>query len=162
MNQAINFFWTILCFIPVVGFWIGAGAMQLLYLLIFISFLSLVIPARLLQLSNNPKFYEGFGIKFIRKFVQNGELANRLLRKKDPQYKLIKDKAHAAQYMRTIVMYERFHFLCFTFFLLTGVYAVISRQYAFFAIILIANVVYNVCPILLQQYNRTRVLRLYK
>ena len=160
MNQAINFFWTILCFIPVVAFWAGAGAMQMLYVLIFISLLSLAIPAKMLQLSGNPKFYEGLGIKFIRKLVQNGEYANRLIRKNNPQYKLIKDKAHAAQYMRTIIMYERYHFLCFVFFLLSAVYAVITARYAFAAVILVANIIYNVSPILLQQYNRARVLRL--
>jgi hypothetical protein len=159
MNQAINFFWTILCFIPVIGFWMDAGAMQLLYVLIFISFLSLTVPARVLQLSSNPKFHERLGIKFIRKFVQNGEYANRLIRKRKPQYKLIKGKAHAASYMGTVKMYERYHFLCFIFFLLTDVFALLTREYGFFIIIFIANIIYNISPILLQQYNRARVFR---
>jgi hypothetical protein len=162
MNQAINFFWTILCFIPIVMFWAEAGAMQLLYLLIFISFLSLIIPARLLQLSGSTKFYENLGVKLIRKLVQNGDYANKTLKKRNPQHKLIKGKAHAAQYMRTIIMYERYHFLCFTFSMLTAVYALINTHYGFFVIIVMANIIYNVCPILLQQYNRARVLKLTK
>ncbi|MGY4539327.1 F0F1-type ATP synthase assembly protein I [Mucilaginibacter sp. UYNi724] len=159
MNQAINFFWTIICFIPVIAFWWGAGAMQLLYVLIFISVLSLVVPARVLQLSKNPKFYEGLGVRFIRKWVQNGEFANRISRRKNPRYKLIKNRAHATQYQRTIVMYERYHFMCFIFFLLTAAFAFVNHSYLFFATIFIANIIYNICPILLQQYNRARVLR---
>lgn len=161
MNQAINFFWTILCFIPVVAFWLGADLFWL-YVFIGVSMISLLLPARVLQLSGNPKFYEGLGVKFIRKLVQNGEYANRLIRKANPRYKLIKDKAHAAQYMRTIIMYERYHFMCFIFFLLTAVYAFIDRYYGFFAFIIMADLVYNVSPILLQQYNRARVLKLNK
>ncbi|MBD1383810.1 hypothetical protein IDJ75_00850 [Mucilaginibacter rigui] len=162
MNQAINFFWTILCFIPVIGFWMAANSTQLLYVLILLSFLSLLIPAKVLQLSHSPKFYEALGVKFIRKLVQNGEYATRFIRKNNPQYKLIKDKANAAAYMRTIVMYERYHLLCFTFFLLSAIYAIITMHYAFFVIIMLANIIYNISPILLQQYNRARVLKLNK
>jgi hypothetical protein len=145
-----------------VAFWAAAGAMQLLYVLIFVSLFSLIIPAKLLQLSTNPKFYERLGIKFIRKLVQNGDYANRLIRKKNPQYKLIKSKDHARRYMHTVKMYERYHFLFFIFFLLTSLFALIITQYAYFVVIMLANIVYNVSPILLQQYNRARLLRLYK
>jgi hypothetical protein len=161
MNQAINFFWTIICFIPVIAFWMDADTFWL-HIFIGISVVSLLLPAKLLQLSSNPKFYEGLGVKFIRKLVQGGDYANRLIKRKNPQYKLIKDKAHAAQYMRTIIMYERYHFMCFIFFLLTAIYALIYLRYGFFALIIIANIIYNVCPILLQQYNRARVLKFSK
>jgi hypothetical protein len=161
MNQAINFFWTIICFIPVIAFWMTADTFWL-YIFIGISVVSLLLPAKLLQLSRNPKFYEILGVKFIRKLVQNGEYANRLIKRKNPHYKLIKDRAHATHYMRTIIMYERYHFLCFIFFMLTAVYALINQHYIFSTLILIANIIYNVCPILLQQYNWARVLKLSK
>lgn len=162
MNQAINFFWTIICFIPVIGFWMAANSTQLLYVLILLSFLSLLIPAKVLQLSRNPKFYEALGVKFVRKLVQNGEYANRFIRKSNPQYKLIKEKDQAAAYMRTIMMYERYHFLCFTFYMLSAIYAIITMHYAIFVVIMIANIIYNISPILLQQYNRARVLKINK
>ncbi|MFA6084948.1 hypothetical protein [Mucilaginibacter sp.] len=160
MNQAVNFFWTILCFAPIIGFWFTANSILLCFILIGISVASQVFPARHLQLSNDPKFYEGLGVKQIRKFVQNGELINKFIRKNNPQYKVIKGKTNAVKYMQTIVMYERFHLICFIFFLLTAVYAVIAAQYAFALIIIIANIIYNICPILLQQYNRARLAKL--
>jgi hypothetical protein len=162
MNHAISFFWTTLCFIPIIGFWMAANCMQLLYVVISISFFSLAIPAKVLQLSRNPKFYEGLGVKFIRKLVQNGEYANRFIRKNNPQYNLIKNKTQAERYIRTVKMYERYHFLCFIFFLLSAIYAVITLHYTFFTLILIANIIYNICPMLLQQYNGARGLRLNK
>jgi Na+-driven multidrug efflux pump len=160
MNQAINFFWTILCMIPVVGFWIANGGLLWCCIFLVISFVSLLIPARILQLSNDPKFYKSAGVKLIRKFVQNGELINKYIRKNNPQYNLIKGRQNAAKYMQTVVMYERYHFLCLVFFMLTAGYAAMQRYYGFAALILIANIIYNLCPILLQQYNRARLLNL--
>jgi hypothetical protein len=160
MNQAVNFFWTILSFTPVIGFWAAANSMQLCYIFIGISVVSLLLPARYLQISNNPKFYESIGVKLIRKLVQNGDLVNKFNRKGNPQYTVIKGKTNALKYMQTVVMYERYHFICFIFFLLTTVYTIINAQYSFTLIIIIANIIYNICPILLQQYNRARLAKL--
>jgi len=162
MNQAVNFFWTILCFIPVIGFWVVAGNMAYCYVFIGLSVVCMIIPARILQLSNTPKFYERLGIKTIRKFVQNGDFANRYIRKGKPAYQIVADRASAMKYMNTILMYERYHFMCFVFFLLTAVYAMMINQYAMAVLIFLANVIYNICPILLQQYNKARVKRLLR
>ncbi|MGF7079935.1 hypothetical protein [Mucilaginibacter sp. UYCu711] len=148
MNQAVNFFWTILCFIPVIGFWLTADLFTC-YVFIGVSAASLLLPAKLLQLSNQHKFYEKLGIKLIRKFVQNGEYINAFLKKRNPQYKIIRGKLGATGYMKTVIMYERYHFLCFIFFLLTDILAVISGRYSWAVFIFLANIVYNVCPILL-------------
>jgi hypothetical protein len=132
------------------------------YIFLGVAVVSLLLPARLLQLSNSPRFYEALGIKLIRKFVQNGEYVNRLIRKSKPDYKVVKDKQQAAQYLNTIAMYNRFHFLCLVFFMLTFAHAIISAKYLLALLIFMANLIYNVCPILLQQYNRARLLRIGK
>jgi hypothetical protein len=159
MNQLVNIFWTILCFIPVIGFWLNADLL-ILYIFIAISILSLLLPARLLQLSNRSKFYEKLGIKLIRKFVQNGEYINLLIRKFKPGHKTISNKTDATRYLKTVQMYDRYHFLCLIFFLLTTVYALIRAQYFLAVVTSFANIIYNICPILLQQYNHIRILNL--
>jgi hypothetical protein len=143
MNQAINFFWTILCMAPVVGFWVAIDNVLWCSIFVVISLLSLVIPAPLLQLSNDPKFYKSTGVKLIRKFVQNGELINRYIRKNNSQYNLIKGRQNAAKYMQTVVMYERYHFLCLVFFMLTAGFAVVQRYYGFAMLMSVANIIYN-------------------
>src|SRR4051812_14993265 len=150
MNQLVNFFWTILCFIPVIGFWLHADLL-ILYIFIGISIFSLLVPTRLLQLSNRPKFYENLGIKLIRKFVQNGEYINLLIRKFKPGHKTISNKTDATRYLKTVQMYDRYHFWGLVFFLLTTVYALIMAQYLPALLTTVANIIYNVCPILLQQ-----------
>jgi hypothetical protein len=162
MNQVVNLFWTILCFIPVITYWLSAGRLLWCFIFIGLSVLSLLIPLKHLQLSHNPKFYESLGVRFARKFVQQGEYVNRFIRKTNPNYRIVKHKANAAQYLKTTVMYERFHLMCFIYFVLTAIHALITGQYLLLALILIANIIYNVYPILLQQYNRTRIARFIK
>jgi hypothetical protein len=158
MNQAVNLFWTILCFTPVVAVWVSQYSVLWFFFLIT-SVLSQLFPSALLQLSREPKFYERMGVKFIRKFVQNGQYVSRYLRKGNPGYRVVTNKASALQYQNTVLMYERFHLICFLFFLMTAVYAVIKSQIELAIIVTVANIIYNVYPILLQQYNRARLQR---
>lgn len=158
MNQAINFFWTIICMLPVVVFWTAAGVSPYAYIFLGLSCIALLVPARVLQISPRPRFYEALGVKTIRKLVQNGDLANRVMRNRDAGYKLVSGRQGAASYMRTIVMYERYHWFCLVFYILTSVYACLTGYYVLAFFIFLANLIYNICPILLQQYNRARVL----
>src|ERR1700743_2022404 len=109
MGQLINAFWTLLCFAPVVAYWYRAGSLIDLWLLLGLSLTGLVIPARWLQLSQQPAFYEKLGVKCIRRFVQDGD--NFKCRK------VIHNLESARRYQSTVRMYERFHLLCLIFFL---------------------------------------------
>lgn len=162
MNQAINFFWTILGFTPVVAVWATRYSVLWLCVCLVLSVLSLFVPSRIFQLSRDPKFYERLGARFVQKFVQGGRYANRYMRKLDPGYRMVKNKATALQYQSTLVMHERFHIMCLLFFMLTAIYAFWVSLYPLALIVILANIIYNICPILLQQYNRARILKLMK
>ena len=164
INQLINFFWTIISFVPVIYFWIGRDTTWL-YAFALFSLLFAFMPARFysrLQLSNNRKRYQNFGVRFIQRFVQNGTYINKSIRKTDSGYKLIKDRVQAQKYLSTIYMYERYHLMCLIFFGLTFIYALTEHQYVTGLLIFFMNIIYNVCPILLQQYNKLRVMRVLK
>ena len=145
-NQCINFFWTILCFAPVLSFWIKNGIDQRLYIFMAISCLAALTPEQVLnrlQISKRQKFYHKIGIKIVQKLVQDGQWSGDLRR-----------------YLSTIAMYERFHWCCFLFFTATTIYGYPSSNWAWKLGILIANLLYNVYPILLQQYNKMRIKRI--
>jgi hypothetical protein len=164
INQFINLFWTILSFMPIYDYWIGKD-ITWLYAFVLFSLIPAVLPNsifRHFQLSSNSKFYEHLRVKFIQKFVQNGTTINRVIRKKNPAYKIIKDRVEARNYLGTINMYERYHVFCFIFFGLTFGQALYSQRYVAAFLVLIVNVIYNICPILIQQYNKLRVMRLLK
>jgi Glycosyl-4,4'-diaponeurosporenoate acyltransferase len=153
MNQLLNLVWTIICFAAVFMYWLKTGPIAACWWFISVSFLGLVVPAKWLQVSRDPKFYERLGTKLVRKFVQNGDYAKRGRR-------VVSNKTNAILYSKTILMYEKYHFLCLLFFLFTSIHAILFDQYLLAALIFLANVIYNIYPMLLQQYNRARILRI--
>lgn len=160
MNQFINFFWTVLGFAAVFHYWFSVGLSAWFYVFICLSFIPAFLSRNFfyrIQLSRKTKFYERLGVRFIRKYVQHGDLANRIAGKNST----IQRAADPEKYLSTIMMYERYHLICFIFFLLTNIVAIIQGHYAVALLIMVSNVVYNVFPILLQQFNRIRVLRCY-
>ncbi len=161
LNQAINFFWSILCIAPIFWFWFQEGINNLyFYLFMGLSIIIGVLPEsvfNLLAFSSQRNFYERIGIKYIRKFVQNGDAVNSLNSTKTT---VIKGKKYFRTYTKTIAMYERYHWICLTFFLLTTLYCFVSGHIKFGILILIANILYNFCPILLQQYNKIRLKKI--
>src|SRR6185437_6240487 len=76
LNQLLNFFWTILCFLPVLWYWVMRGPDSWLYGSIIFSIICGLLPEgffRLLQISQSVRVYEKYGAKIIRKFVQQGD-----------------------------------------------------------------------------------------
>lgn len=124
---------------------------------ISISLLSALLPKKFynhLQFSNNRGFYEKLGVKTVRKFVQNGDFSKKLSASKDSS--IIESVKDAKRYLQTIEMYNRFHWVCFLFFLLSTIHAIWKNQIAMSFAILLVNILYNMTAILIQQYNGMR------
>ncbi len=54
-------------------------------------------------------------------------------------------------------MYERYHVAAFVAMLALAVYALYGRQYGWALVIMLNNLLYNIYPVWLQQYNRLRL-----
>ena len=137
----------------------------LLYLFVAVSLIFGFLPAgffQSMQLSQSSGFYEKAGVRWVRKFVQNGDVVKRITRKDEKEQRVIKDRKAIEKYLKTIAMYERYHFVCLVFFLLTTFHAAFYKAFVYSAIIFAGNVFYNILPILLQQYNRVRILKLLR
>lgn len=163
MNQVLNFVWTGLAFIPVLIFWWNTGPNTFFFTFILVSVFFIFIPEKFLskfQLSNNRNLYEKIGVKIIRRFVQNGEwIRSTFSGSYNPT---IKNISKANVYLKTINMYERFHWLCFIFFFFSAIYAICRGEMIFGFSIFLSNLIYNAAAICLQQYNKLRILRLLK
>jgi hypothetical protein len=136
-----------------------------LYAFIVISLIPAMLPQKYIisfQLSSSTQFYKRIGVKFILRFVQDGILAKQLTHNNNPEDRKIKSLEQAGKYLSTIMMYERFHLTCFAFFVITSIHSALTHQYWMAALIFLVNIIYNVCPLLLQQYNKLRVQRLFK
>ncbi len=164
-NQLINFFWTILTFGPVVYFCYLYLPVKLLYIFSGISCLVIFLPTSLLnkiQLSQSAKAYKKIGIRFIKKYTQDGDLVNRFIKKQYPKYKYVENKQDIKKLIGKSYMQEKFHYMVFVFFICIMVFAIMYKLIAWAVFMGIANIIYNLYPIFLQQYNRIRINYLLK
>lgn len=162
LNQLFNLFWTLVCFTPIFWFWYLVGAKgSWLYIATGLAMLFALVPAWVLErtvLSEDPGFYERYGVRFMRKFVQDGDIVNSMTKENRPAQG--RGKAHAKRYLSTIAMYERYHWTCMVFFLLSTVIAFLHGFCIAGTSILAANFTYNAIPIFLQQYNKVRIKKI--
>lgn len=166
-NQLINIFWTIIAFSVTGHYWgryfTEKHSLWLVYIYIVISMFAYNIPARwvsFLTLSNNRRIYEMIGIRAMRWLVQDGMYVSRVNRRLGKKHRRISGTGSARAYLTTIAVQERFHYSCFVFFALSTASALRSGQVHLAISIMLCNIVYNVFPILLQQYNRLRIKNL--
>ncbi|GAB3025068.1 hypothetical protein GCM10027051_32200 [Niabella terrae] len=161
LNQSINLCWSLFAFTPVLWCWISKGVNTCFYLLLGGSFFIFLLPSGIFQkwqFSHRPAFYKNLGVLWFRKFVQDGDWVQRI---KDPKsHARIAGRKQLDSYLQTISMYERFHWSCFLFFCGSAVYAITSGDGLLGLWITLANLIYNITTLLLQQYNRIRILRM--
>ncbi|MEX6688853.1 hypothetical protein QTN47_15200 [Danxiaibacter flavus] len=163
-NMIPNVVWSVINFTPVYFFYALPGNLHYLWIVIAISLVGFFLPKSFysrLQLSNSIRTYNKLGIRIVRKYAQDGDLINRLIRKKYPGYKP-HIQPNFRKHIGKTYFYEKFHFVCLLFFLLTTVLAFMQEKIILGSLITIANILYNVYPILLQQYNRLRIMLLLK
>ena len=162
-NQAVNFFWSILNFVPV-GYYCSIEMnVQWFYSFLIISLLAMFLPNSFfdsIQLSHTTATYTKIGIRTIKKYTQDGDMINGFLRKKFPQYKLVTTSSPLKKHIGKAYVNEKFHFIVFVFFLFTTLYALMRGHGWWVFVIMITNLIYNVYPIFLQQYNRIRIRQL--
>lgn len=161
-NQLINLGWTMLGFAPVVIFWEKHYQPWLLLLSIVLSLLPFFIPASALinfLVSRRRTWYIRIGVKKAQGFTQNGALINRHIRKRTTKYKLITNRKDMIKHRNQMLVYEKYHLACLVFFTLSMLWAGLAQAYQEVILILIANIIYNVYPILIQHYNKLRLHR---
>jgi hypothetical protein len=162
-NIVPNVVWSAINLTPVIAFCVGEIKTLYILLLFGISLFMGMLPISFfnyIQVSYSTTFYKNIGIKFVRKYTQDGDLVNRLIRKKFGYYKVIRDNRSAESYISRTYSYERFHFIFFTFFILVSLVALTRKDFYQFMLIMITNILYNIYPILLQQYNRIRIMNI--
>ena len=154
-NQIINLFWTTVCFGPIVRLWHIYYHPTILIVSLAVSFLPVLIPTKyfsILQASRNRKFYESLSIKSLQSLTQDGRLVTTLAKGKNQH-----TRAAHKNYKSKIAMYEKFHMFCLAFFLASFVYAIYKQAFLISLLIFTSNIIYNVIPILIQQYNKLRL-----
>jgi hypothetical protein len=160
-NLLVNLFWSLLCFMPVCVFcyqWLPSKLLVLSLILSFIpAFLSRQTMAKL-QISKTAAIYKKLGISLIQQISQNGVLVKLLVRRKYPNYTVVRREKRAIEsLLNQTYINEKFHLVGLVFFsLLTG-FALLKGLGWWALFFTGANLFYNIYPILLQQYIRVKL-----
>jgi hypothetical protein len=160
-NMVPNLLWSALSLAPVSIFCYTQFNINLLFLFVGVSILPAFLSNSIIdkmQIASRAAIYKKLGVGFIQRLSQNGAIVNSRIRRKYSTYKTIRldQKSIKGLFLRTYV-FERFHLTLFVFFCLTGFYALSKGFTNWAAVIFLLNVVYNVYPILLQQFIRTKL-----
>ena len=160
-NMVPNLFWSFLNLVPISVFCYKYINLQFLPILIALSLLTVFMPKsffQAIQLGQTLVIYNRIGVRFINKFTQNGDIINSLIRKRFPHYKVVSNRKQLInKLIQQTFVYEKFHFILFTFFSFIFIYAIANEYWWWALIIAITNIVYNIYPCLLQQYIRIRL-----
>ncbi len=105
------------------------------------------------------RVYEALGVRRFKKFMFNGDYMNALLRKANPNHKLIKDKSSARSWEMFTRIYESVHVGIGSLMLSRIIDRLADGDYEGAAINTAINTVINVYPIMLQRYNRARIYK---
>jgi hypothetical protein len=160
-NAVANLFWSVLNLLPIYIFCYRLVEPLWLYVAGGISIITIFLPRAVLnklQLGTTAAVYHKLGVHYINQVTQNGTFINKLIRKRFPHYKVVDNTRQAVQlHYRKTYMYERFHYLLLCFFTCIIIYALVQQQYSWACLLLLTNILYNVYPVLLQQYVRVKL-----
>lgn len=158
-NQIPNVFWSLLNFIVIGYFCFMFMHLKWLFIILALSLLAGFLPNTFfdkIQLSQTTSLYKKIGIRIVKTYTQDGDLINRIIRKKFPGYRVFDNNSSIPRHINRAYSVEKIHFIMFLFFLLTSIYA-LTKGYEWWAVIItVNNLIFNIYPILLQQYNRLR------
>jgi hypothetical protein len=160
-NMIPNLFWSILNLVPISVFCYKYINLKILLVFICLSLLTVFLPKsffQAIQLGKTITIYNRIGVRFINKFTQNGDIINSLIRKRFPHYKAVTNRKQLVnKLIQQTLVYEKFHFILFTFFIFVFVYATANEYWWWALIITVTNIVYNIYPSFLQQYIRIKL-----
>ena len=106
------------------------------------------------------RLYETLGVRAFRRFVPDGDLANRWSRRRDPSHRMIRNRRSAALFVRRTEQSERGHVVLLALGIVSAVFALALGWRGWALYLSAGNLVVNVYPILLQRYTRTRLIAL--
>ena len=160
-NMIPNLIWTILFLLPITIFCYREMSLRAVFIVLGISLIPSFFPNSFfdaIQLSSHAVFYKRLGVKYINRFAQNGTLLNQYLRKKYPQLKAISSgKSSIRKTYQQTYFFEKFHFSLFLYFTAITIYALVKGHLLWALALSVCNLLYNICPNLLQQYIRLKL-----
>jgi hypothetical protein len=106
------------------------------------------------------RLYEVLGVRFFLRFAPNGDLIQRLVRRKYPGYRIVKGRQSLARRWKETCSGEKGHLVFGLMGLFSCVYAWRIGWHGWAMVMMLGNVVANGYPVGLQRYVRSRLHRI--
>jgi len=164
-NAIPTILWSLMGFTPIGYFCYVYMELMWIYLFLALSLTILFLPDsffQIIRMSANVSFYQKIGIRIVKKLTQDGDLVNRNLQRKFSNQRRLLSQNEIKRQISRSYFNEKMHFAMFTFFLLTAGYAFFHNFLMWALVISLTNIVFNIYPIFLQQYNRLRIRHIVK
>lgn len=118
------------------------------------------VPAsyyRLRAFERNGRIYEKLGVRHFRWLVPDGDAANRLRRRRDPNFRIIRNRRYATAFLRRTELSEKGHLVMLVLGGMSAAFAWSIGWLGWAFYLTAGNLVVNLYPILLQRYTRARL-----
>ena len=161
LNFSVSMFWALLVFTPLTIYLYQHAGSVFIWVSSTLAILLMALPGnfyRRFQISKSPQYYERLGVLVINKITQHGHWINGLVRRIQPGARMQQLRSIKAM-QANMEMFEKFHFGCFFMFFSCMVHAALIPAWTWCLFFLVSNVLFNVYPILIQQYLRIRLAR---
>lgn len=163
-NAVANVGWSVIGLTPIFIYCYQQLPVEKLIVFVAVAVIPVFSPRYLLQklqISNDQGWYKRMGIHHINRWTQNGILIKRKLsRQFGTQAPRVRSKRRMDALISQTFMFERFHWMLFIIFTLVMAAALLRGHIIWGLVLLMSNIIYNVCPNLLQQYLRLRLQQL--
>ena len=106
--------------------------------------------------------YEWLGVRFFKRFPPNGDFINRINRRFNPAYRVVRDKASIVEFAAGTRLAEKCHLISLFLVLPAVAYALALGWNQFALWLVLPNIPLHFYPVLLQRYTRARIERVLK
>ncbi|HYH79762.1 MAG TPA: hypothetical protein VEX86_08185 [Longimicrobium sp.] len=103
------------------------------------------------------RLYEALGVRMFRRVVPDGDLSNRLRRRKEQSFRIIHNRQQALAFVERTKASERSHLVLFIAGVVSVGYAAFIGWNGWGALLGVGNVLVNGYPVILQRYTRARI-----
>jgi hypothetical protein len=123
------------------------------------------VPASYYQIrgfEQDGRLYEKLGVRHFRWFVPDGDASNRWRRRRDPAFRIIRNRRYASAFRRRTELSEKSHLVMLVLGAMSAGFAWSIGWQGWAMYLTAGNVVVNLYPILLQRYTRARLSAVLK
>jgi glycosyl-4,4'-diaponeurosporenoate acyltransferase len=111
------------------------------------------------RFESSGRLYEALGIRWFKRFTPDGDCINRINRRFDPEYSLLRSHESIVEFEARTRLAERCHLISLIIVMPSAFYALALGWNQFVVWLLLPAIPLHLYPVMLQRYTRARIER---